>query len=303
MKTIVSPVQKVVSLALFVGLVMLVQHYYGWAELLTPWRHLSGISLLIALVLVGVSHLLRAARVHDYFRTDTAGHFPWCLKVVLQHHFLNNLLPMRSGELSFPLFMSRYLEIPVQRSVPALVWFRFLDLHTVIGLAALVATEYFFSSWWLPSILLLLWLGIPLLMIRITRQLEAALASSRSKLVSRVCLLLSGLPQSRSIFYRSWLWTIINWTVKLSVFAWLMGQFGEVSFHAAWAGATVGDLTSVLPFHGIAGAGTYEAGVIAGLALYGLAPESALPLAVNLHLFILASSALLGLIAWLIPAR
>ena len=303
MKTIASPVQKVVSLALFVGLVMLVQHYYGWAELLTPWRHLSGISVLIALVLVGTSHLLRAARVHDYFRTDTAGHFPRCLKVVLQHHFLNNLLPMRSGELSFPIFMSRYLEIPVQRSVPALAWFRFLDLHTVIGLAALVATEYFFSSWWLPSILLLLWLGFPLLMIRITRKLEAALSGSRSKLVSRVCVLLSGLPQSRSIFYRSWLWTIINWTVKLSVFAWLMGQFGEVSFHAAWVGATVGDLTSVLPFHGIAGAGTYEAGVIAGLAPYGLAPESALPLAVNLHLFILASSALLGLIAWLIPAR
>ena len=73
--------------------------------------------------------------------------------------------------------------------------------------------------------------------------------------------------------------------------------------HAAWVGATVGDLTSVLPFHGIAGAGTYEAGVVAGLAPYGLTPESALPLAVNLHLFILASSTLLGLIAWLIPAR
>ena len=139
MKSIPSPVQKVVSLALFVGLVMLVQHYYGWAELLTPWRHLSGMSLLIALALVGVSHLLRAVRVYDYFRTDTEGQLPRCLKVVLQHHFLNNLLPMRSGELSFPLFMSRYLEIPVQRSVPALAWFRFLDLHTIIGLAFLVA--------------------------------------------------------------------------------------------------------------------------------------------------------------------
>ena len=303
MKTIPSLFQKVVSLALFVGLVMLVQHYYGWVELLTPWRHLSGTSLLIALVLVGFSHLLRAARVYDYFRTDTKGQLPRCLKVVLQHHLLNNLLPMRSGELSFPFFMSRYLEIPVQRSVPALAWFRFLDLHTIIGLAALVAAQYFFSSWWPPLILLLLWLGFPFLMIRITRKLETALSGPRGKLISRVRMLLSGLPQSRDIFYRSWAWTIMNWIVKLSVFAWLMGQFGEVPFHAAWVGATVGDLTSVLPFHGIAGAGTYEAGVVAGLAPYGLAPESALPLAVNLHLFILLSSALLGLIAWLIPAR
>lgn len=303
MKTIPSSVQRIISLVLFIGLAILVQRYYGWTELLAPWRQLSGTSLLTALTLVGVSHLLRAARVYDYFRTYTRGQFPQCLKVVLQHHFLNNLLPMRSGELSFPLFMSRYLEIPVQRSVPALAWFRFLDLHTIIGLAALVAAQYFLSSWWLLLILLLLWLGFPILIIRTTRKLKAALSGSRSKLVSRVHVLLSGLPQSRGIFYRSWLWTMINWIVKLSVFAWLMGQFGEVSFQAAWVGATVGDLTSVLPFHGIAGAGTYEAGVVAGLAPYGLAPESALPLAVNLHLFILASSALLGFIAWLMPAR
>ena len=76
MKTIPSLFQKVVSLALFVGLVTLVQHYYGWVELLTPWRHLSGTSLLIALVLVGFSHFLRAARVYEYFRTDTIGQFP-----------------------------------------------------------------------------------------------------------------------------------------------------------------------------------------------------------------------------------
>ena len=87
---------------------------------------------------------------------------------------------MRSGELSFPLFMSRYLEIPVQRSVPALAWFRFLDLHTLIGLAFLVAAQYFFSSWWLPSILLVLWLGFPILMIQINSQkLEAAFSGSR----------------------------------------------------------------------------------------------------------------------------
>ena len=63
----------------------------------------------------------------------------------------------------------------------------------------------------------------------------------------------------------------------------------------------MGDLTSILPFHGLAGAGTYEAGVVAGLAPYGLSPETALSLAINLHLFILASSAFLALASWLIP--
>jgi len=303
MKIVRSSIQKVASLVLFVGLVMLVQHYYGWAELLAPWQHLSVVSIVIALMLIGVSNFVRAARVHNYFRDDTKGQLPRCLKVVIQHHFLLNFLPMRSGELSFPIFMSRYLEISAQRSIPALAWFRFLDLHTVIGLATLVAMEYFFPSRWFASILLVLWLGFPFMMIRVTQKLEAVLSNSQGKLMSKVRILLLGLPRNRSIFYRSWLWTILNWTVKLSVYAWLMGQFGEISFHAAWVGATVGDLTSALPIHGIAGAGTYEAGIVAGLAPYGLTPESALPLAVNLHLFILASSALLGLIAWLIPTR
>ncbi len=51
-------------------------------------------------------------------------------------------------------------------------------------------------------------------------------------------------------------------------------------------------MSSVLPFHGIAGAGTYEAGVLAGLVPLGVEMEVALRAAVNLHLFVLGSSIL-----------
>jgi len=63
-----------------------------------------------------------------------------------------------------------------------------------------------------------------------------------------------------------------------------------VSYRAALFGAIAGDLTSVLPIHGVAGAGTYEAGVMAGLLPYGVAPQPALAAAVNLHLFLLGTT-------------
>ena len=66
-----------------------------------------------------------------------------------------------------------------------------------------------------------------------------------------------------------------------------------MAFYQSWAGATTGELSSVLPIHGIAGAGTYEAGVLIGLLPWGLDQGLALASAVNLHLFVLGSTLLL----------
>ena len=72
-----------------------------------------------------------------------------------------------------------------------------------------------------------------------------------------------------------------------------MEQFLGLSYSQSWMGATTGELSSVLPIHGVAGAGTYEAGVLAGLLPWGVDHAEALAAAVNLHLFVLGSTLLL----------
>ena len=72
-------------------------------------------------------------------------------------------------------------------------------------------------------------------------------------------------------------------------------------FSSALVGTTTGELSSVLPFHGVGGAGTYEAGMLAGLLPLGITLESALKAAVNLHLFVLGVSILAGVLAALAP--
>ena len=57
----------------------------------------------------------------------------------------------------------------------------------------------------------------------------------------------------------------------------------------------------VLPVHGIAGSGSYELAMAAVLVPLGLDLPTVLKAAVNLHLYLLGSSLLLGLAALLLP--
>lgn len=287
---------------LLLGLVFAVESWIGWAALLSPWSTLAPGYLAAAIILVFLSYSLRALRVYDYFIDDTRSQFGVCLRLSLQHNLLNNLLPMRSGELSFPVLMSRCFSIPAMRSVPALLWFRLLDLHTLIAFALFVVSENLIGQT-LGAVLGLAWMTLPWLGFKLYAAWQARLIHSSGKVGKILHQVLESLPQQAHLFWRSWLWTLLNWAIKLTVFAWILTLFAEIPLGTAWIGATFGDFTSVLPIHGIAGAGTYEAGVVAGLAPFGINPTEALQAAVNLHLFVLGCTLLSGLLSLFLPGK
>ena len=294
--------KTVIGLALLIGLIVLVERVIGWATLLAPWRTLAPVPLAAAIILVFCTYGLRALRVHDYFRADTAGHFTTVLRLSLQHNLLNNLLPARSGELSFPVLMSHHFAIPPLRSVPALLWFRLLDLHTLLACGLLVTGDALLGPGWAWPLtlgwMLLPWLGFRVFVPRLARW-----ELPEGKLGALLHKAAQALPLNAALFWRSWLWTLTSWVIKLAVFAWILGLFADMSTAAAWVGVIAGDLTSVLPVHGVAGAGTFEAGVVAALLPFGLDAKTALQAAVNLHLFILGSILLAGSLSLFLPAR
>ena len=289
---------------IFAGFVVFVEQYIGWARLLAAWRTLDRSSLLIAIMLLIVSYGLRILRLFDYFRTEMQGQFLLCTRLVLQHNLFNNLLPMRTGELSFPFLMSRYFNLPMIQSMPALLWFRVLDLHTLalIGLLAL-------GNRWFPHgltlLLSLLWLSLPWWLYRYSHDLERYLdrRTTHSKLTQGLQRSLQSLPQNHNRFVWSWCWTMINWLVKLAVLAWVLTRFLPTSYSSAVIAVIAGDLTTVLPFHGIAGAGTYELGVVSGLLLFNTDSGLALKAAINLHLFVLAGAIISGLFSYTIGTK
>jgi len=288
------------GLFILIAFVALIENFVGWGKLLTPWLSLSVGAAATALALTMISYFARAWRFYDYFRSEMRGAFGLCFKLMLQHNVLNNFLPMRSGEISFPILMARYFSVPAIRSVPALLWFRLLDLHT-LGLLALAAAPLWTEHYLLIALAILLWAPLPWLGFlygdRALQNLAARLPPKAQKLALQIR---DGLPNQTSLFWRAWAWTVANWLVKLIGFAWVLLLFADLPLFVAWLGAIGGDLSSVLPIHGIAGVGTFEAGVVAAMAPFGVPLQTGTLAAVNLHLFVLGTSVLGGAAALLI---
>jgi len=144
-------VRYAASAAILAAFVFLVEHWIGWARLLRPWLSVPPAAVGAAALLFAGSYVLRALRVFDYFRDEMRGAFALCLKLALTHNLLNHLLPMRAGELGFPLLMSRWFGIGGVRSVSVLLWFRLLDAHTLAGFAI--------AAWFWPAALP--WFALP----------------------------------------------------------------------------------------------------------------------------------------------
>ena len=291
------------SLLLPALLVVAVDRLVGWRPLLEPWQRLPATTLLPALGLLLSSYLLRAVRLQAMLGDAPGVTLGRSLRLTVEHNFLNNLLPMRAGELSFPVLAGRYCGLGLGRSVPALLLFRVLDLHSILWLG-LVCLGWAAGRPGLAALGLLLLAAVApayLLARRLSRHLEAG--ESPGRLRRAAVTLLAALPERGGRFALLLGLSVANWAVKLATLAWLLAAMAGVGPVAAWLGATGGELSSVLPVHGWAGFGTYEAGITLGLAAAGARLADALPVAVNLHLVVLGTSVATGLVSIALPNR
>jgi uncharacterized membrane protein YbhN (UPF0104 family) len=213
------------------------------------------------------------------------------------HNLANNLLPMRSGEASFPLMMRSSFGLSLSMTTGTLLFFRALDLYTLLALGSLAWLLGFDTSilWWL---IWAIYLCSPILLLQIqsfvSNQVLIRLPQKIEQLGNN---LLSGMPDNFPVLFRTLVLTWLNWGLKLLVFAWILNSFGDLQIVQAISGATGGELSSVLPFHAPGGVGTYEAGVVAGAILAGANLDSSVLAAVNLHLIIILGTLIGGLVA------
>jgi uncharacterized membrane protein YbhN (UPF0104 family) len=288
------------SILVFLGLIAAVQYEFGWETVLAPWRQLPLKGITVAVLLVFLSYLVRTVRLVAFFAVELRGRFPAALRVNLIHNLWNNLVPTL-GELSFPILMQRYFIISLARSLPALLWFRLLDLY-VVFLLALVSLMVSRGSWWLAALVtFLLTLAISLIYRWSPTTIGYFEHKFKGTLRHKLSEIRKALPTSwRLLLLSSW-WTLVNWALKLVVFAWIIQQLVAIDFWQALFGAIGGELTVVLPIYSIAGAGTYETGVVVALMPADVAPQEALKAAVNLHLFLLSCTLLSGFLSYLLP--
>ncbi len=238
-------------------------------------------------------------RVSDYFRPRFAGKFPVMLRLTVLHNTANNLMPMRTGELVFPWLMRRYFGHGLLDAAAALIWIRLLDLHflALIGILILNLSNPSWL-WWAVAVLWLAALAVLGIISGMGRAPVLA-GAGRLRVIARRVLLAA--PRDPWLIARVYFWTVWIWSLKFAAFTILLRFFVPIDVWRLLAGVMGAELSSVLPFHGIAGSGSYELAAVAALVPLGVDPKLALSGAVNLHLFLLGSTLILGALAFLLP--
>ncbi|AKU11882.1 hypothetical protein AzCIB_1987 [Azoarcus sp. CIB] len=268
-----------------------------WQGLADAFRRLDPIALMLAIAGFATSYVLRAGRVYDEFRRDAHGRFGACLRIVLIHNAMVNVVPFRGGEAAFPVLLGRNFGTPLARAVASLFWFRLQDALVVAVLAVAVWPG-------LPLPLRLAGIfGLVAFAWYLPRWARAPHAwAARGGAAAKLAKLRDAFADSTRHARFGWAWTLANWSVKLATQAWLLSSLLPAGVAVGAAGALGAELAAILPVQGVAGFGTYEAGAAAAMLPHGVPFENGLQAALALHLFVIACAVASGAVAWLMPA-
>ena len=118
------------------GLLAWMVHRLPWASAWEAMQRPSALTWVGVISALLFSYGLRGARLQGVMGLDdskaqgrrVAGLRLDALRVILMHNAAVNLLPMRAGELSFPLLASTELRMPLPRAMACLVWMRVQEI-------------------------------------------------------------------------------------------------------------------------------------------------------------------------------
>ena len=286
--------KRILAVAFSLALLAWLAHDARWQGLEAGLARLSPQVVGLAFLGFLASYALRALRIHDEFRHEVGCRYPTCLRIVLVHNALVNVMPFRSGEAAFPLLMRQTFGTPLTRGIASLFWLRLQDAFVVLALAVLVwpALPLALRGLGLAGVLGLAWY-LP----RWARQPHDWLDGEGW--LSRLGKVRDAFAHSARHARLGWLWTLANWSVKLLAQAGLLAALLPSDLAAGAAGALGAELAAILPVQGVAGFGTYEAGAAAALLPTGVPLSEGLQAALVLHLFVITSALSAGAVAWL----
>lgn len=286
----------VASLILLLGIAW-VELDIGWQTVWASWSAISLSEFLGLALLTFASYLLRAYRVYAYFAAPVQARWLLTLRVSLLHNAMNNFLPMRLGEASFPLLMRRHFGLPLAQSSAGLLWIRLADLHfLLLLLSGSLCVQ--FGVFYLPVLIAVV--VMPLLLGLLYRHGGRRLPQRWRE---RLAQLQAFTPPGFAHWGRIYSLTAIIWLCKLMALTLVMLVFIALPIQQAALAVITADLSSVLPIHGLGGSGTFEAAIVLALSPFDVSRQQVLLAAVNVHLYLLLLSVVSVPLALLIPDK
>lgn len=262
-----------------------------------------------------LTNLLRAYRFYVLLDADTIRHPLQILPEMFTLSLLNNVLPSRSGELSFPFFMQRRYAISIGDGTATLLLARIFDLLSVILLYLVFAYIELqnLSPTTVPIIervalaggaISITLLGAPWIANFGVQFLAAVLSKMgvHNGAIAKAVLRLghdaaAALQRMRriTIYGQTLAWSLAIWLVTFAWFdAFLRAIDVPMRYTLVVIGATFASVAKAIPLVSIGGFGAHEAGWTLGFSLVGMEQSLALSTGVAVNLLTLAVSVVFG---------
>ena len=290
---------KAIRMKLLVATALLVATIWVAASVLDLTAVVSAIIALpaqtaVVIFLLGaVSWLLRGLRTWLLFEQLPLME---ALGMSFVHNTANNLAPMRLGELALPM-LARWLgNVEFSAGLTSLLWIRLLDLISLIGISVCIVFLPTVGTIMLALLAALVFLTPLLIAIIIPKtqhiRLPQILEQARAQLIYEA--------RNGKRLHRMWRLTILAWLSKIMGMGVLLATLSGIPMTDVITTILGAELSSILPIHGLAGAGSYEAGGIIGSTLMGLSPVLALEMTIQLHIYVLSLTAVFGILGVLL---
>jgi len=239
--------------------------------------------------------------------------------IVCVHNLLNQMLPMRAGELSY-VYLARYREnVPVGEGLGTLIIARVMDLIAFMLVYPIAILVLYLQGFHFPSyIWKILLAAVPVFfmlalllfllsfrgrkMLDLFRRVVLKMPFVPSRLVCRV---LEKLEESVSSFEQLGSRRLILNTLVISLAIYgvlcvagyflLLGLGYYMSIPLVIFCSTLAYLSNILPIHGFCGFGTHEAGWTIGCMMAGFSKEMGMASGFSFHIIILGFATVAGL--------
>jgi uncharacterized protein (TIRG00374 family) len=221
-------------------------------------------------------------------------------------------MPAKFGEISYPLLLKRYLQIPLTESTATLITARMFDFVTIaLILPATLLVFWVQLSPWVRIGSLIFIAAVLLIGIGLLWYIRNPSQNKKNQLPTtinrpwvirlregmlRIIASLQAIDR-RQIYLILFSLTITIWLCVLTNLYFIMLSLGySLTFFQIGMITIIMVPISLLPLQGFANLGTHEIGWIAAFALFGYSNTTALTIAVSSHIVLLLFVLLLGFI-------
>jgi uncharacterized protein (TIRG00374 family) len=314
----IRPYIKYIALMLTIILVFLLFTKVSIKDVISTLAHISPVYLLAGFVLYAGSYVFRAWRFYLLLNKEVPIQDLFHIECV--HNMMNNLLPARTGELSYVYLIKKVNRRTTGEGLATLMVARIFDF---IVISALFILSLFINRNSPSGLMKYLWIGVIFLIMMIIliallifsgewairqikiffRVLHIGTTSIGQFIVQKgeetmVCI--SCISKDKSTTFKVlgfvFILSIGIWITIYSMAFFLMYAMGfNLTFSIVLLGSTFAILSTVLPIQGIGGFGTTESAWVIGFILLGVSSSDAINSGFGYHIIVLVFTILIGI--------